>query len=385
MSRVLQVHTTYREPGGEDAVVESERVALTTSGADVIPYVVANPARTLDATAAVALSAWNPLAARRFGAVVDDVRPDVVHVHNTWFALSPSVLAQARRRRVPVVMTVHNYRMVCANGLFLREGRPCEDCLLGGARKAVRHACYRGSTITTAAAAAGIGMHRTVGTWARLVDRFLVLSDFARARLVLAGLPADRMVRADNFVPDPGPRPRPASAGDEILFVGRISPEKGLDVLLTAWRLLSPDRLRLVVIGDGPELARLKASAPPSVDFLGRRPPDVVARRLLDARALVLPSVWYEGQPLVGLEALAAGLPVVASDLGGLPELIGDDGAGVLVPPGDPEALAAALDGLDDLAVAAMSHRSRARYERLFTPEVAVQQRLRLYRQLVAS
>lgn len=369
------MHTRYREVGGEDVVVEAERTALRQAHHEVHQHIEENPAGSVAAAASLAASLWNVRSARRVSAVVEQLRPDIAHVHNTWFALSPSVVTALRRHRVPVVMTVHNYRLACVNALFLRAGAPCEKCLDHSPLQAVRHRCYRGSRATSAVAAAGISLHRGLRTWARGVDRFIVLSEFARERLVRSGLPAHRLVPGSNFVTDPGPRRSAPSASREVLFIGRVSPEKGLAVLLDAWRTTNPNGLRLVVIGDGPVRAQLQASAPADVEFTGRLPAEQVRDRLHRARALVIPSIWYEGQPMTALEGLAAGTPLVVSDIGGLPEVLGSaGGAGWTTAPGRPDELGHTVRGLlDDAAVDARGARARARYLANFTPSAAVQ------------
>jgi len=371
--RILQVHTRYRQPGGEDAVVRAERAALERTGHEVAQHIEENPTARLRAAAALGGSVWNPMSARRVVDAVDAARPDVAHVHNTWFASSPSVLSALRRRRVPVVMTVHNYRLVCANSLFLRDDTPCEKCLDRGTWPAVQHRCYRGSRATSAIAAAGIAVHRKLGTWARFVDRFIVLSRFARERLVRAGLPAERLVLGSNFVEDPGPRSTTPSTSGDVLFVGRLSSEKGAHVLLDAWRTAAPRGLHLDVIGDGPDRVRLEQDAPPGVAFLGRRPAAEVMSRLLRARALVIPSVWYEGQPVTALEGLAAGVPLVLSGIGGLPEVLGGRDAGWVSAPNRSDALARSLELLaDDTVVDDRGAHARERYLEAFTPPAAV-------------
>ena len=260
--RILQVHTRYRQAGGEDAVVEAERSALEAAGHEVVQHIEENPARPVGAAVSLAGSLWNPRSARRIGREVAAIRPDVAHVHNTWFASSPSVFAALKRRGVPVVMTVHNYRLACVNGLFLRDGAPCEKCLEHGPWPAVQHSCYRGSRATSAVAAAGIAVHSGLGTWGRLVDRFIVLSDFARSRLIRAGLPPIRLVVGSNFVADPGRRGVAPSESRNVLFVGRLAGEKGIHVLLDAWRAVSSSGLRLDIIGAGPGARACSAGAP---------------------------------------------------------------------------------------------------------------------------
>ena len=373
--RIIQLHTRYRQAGGEDSVVQAEYDALTAAGHDVAQHLAHNPTEPAAAVAALAGSMWNPRAARRAVTTLGGVRPDVAHVHNTWFALSPSVLAPLRAKRVPVVMTMHNYRLACANSLLLRDGAPCESCLDRGPWPAVQHRCYRNSTLMSAVSATGIAVHRRVGTWPRLVDRFVVLSDFARSRFIRAGLPEDRMVRGSNFVGDPGPRAAPPSMSNVVLFVGRISAEKGLHVLLEAWRQAAPVGLRLEIIGDGPahDELQLAHAHTDAVTFHGRLSGAEVMRRLLMARTLVIPSIWYEGQPVTALEGMAAGTPLLVSQIGGLPEVLGSAPAGTTFPPGDVDGLAEHLGGLtDDALVDARGAAARERYLSRYTVPTAV-------------
>jgi glycosyltransferase involved in cell wall biosynthesis len=346
--RILQVHTRYRYGGGEDAVVGAEAALLAQAGHEVVSFVAENPQRPVPTTAAMLASAWNPVAARKLRTAARLARPDVAHLHNTWFALTPSVIAALAGIGVPVVMTLHNYRLLCANASLFRDGRPCEDCVGTHPWHGVRHRCYRGSVVSSTAAAATIGLNHLVGTWERHVRLFLALNDFARQRFVSGGLPEDRVWVKPNFVSDPGRRPNPPSASRTVLFVGRLTPEKGVGDLLEAWPALGAAGLELVVIGDGPMQAELERRASPAVRFLGRLAPRAVQQWMLRSRALVFPSWLYEGQPLSVLEAFAAGLPVLASGLGGNAELVGAVGDEWLVRPHDAAALARGLQVLAD-------------------------------------
>jgi glycosyltransferase involved in cell wall biosynthesis len=346
--RILQVNTRYRYPGGEDAVAAAEAALLARAGHEVVSFVAENPQQPVPTTASMLASAWNPVTARKLRAVARRTRPDVAHVHNTWFALSPSVVAALDGAGVPVVMTLHNYRLLCANASLFRDGRPCEDCVGSHPWHGVRHRCYRRSVASSTAVAATISLNRLVGTWQRHVRLFLVLNDFARRRFVSGGLPEDRIWVKPNFVSDPGRRATPPSESRTVLFVGRLTPEKGVGELLEAWPAAGSAGLELVVIGDGPMRAELERRVPPAVRFLGQLAPPAVQEWMLRARALVFPSWLYEGQPLSVLEAFASGLPVLASRLGGNAELVGAVGDQWLVRSQDAAALARGLQTLAD-------------------------------------
>jgi glycosyltransferase involved in cell wall biosynthesis len=366
--RVLQLHTRYREPGGEDALVAAEADLLRRHGHDVVQHQLGNPRDPAGAAAALAASPWNPVEARQVRGLAERLRPDVAHVHNTWFAMSPAVLWALRRAGVPVVVTLHNFRLLCVNGYLFRDGAPCEDCVGSHPWHGVRHGCYHGSRLLSVPPAGTIALHRRLGTWTRCVDLFLVLNEFARERFARGGLPADRIRVKANFVADPGRRSVPASSSREVLYVGRLSPEKGVGVLVEAWRRVAARTgLELVIVGDGPERAELERAAPPGIRFEGQLPAARVRERMAAARSLVLPSIWYEGQPMVALEALAAGLPVLASRTGGIPALLGPLGEDWLVAPGA-EAWAASLGRLQEpQRVEEAARRARRTYEASYT------------------
>ena len=292
--KVLQVHNSYRERGGEDAVVAAEAELLRQGGHTVHQLLEQNPATALGSAGRLAVAAGNPMAARRVRQVVRNATPDVAHVHNTWFSITPSGVLALRKESIPVVMTLHNYRLSCLNAQLLRDGSPCQLCVGSHPWHGVRYRCYRDSVAASAAGALTIAVQSARHTWERAVDRFIVLTEFAKQLSVRSGLPEDRLVVKPNFTADPGPRSQPPSASNEVLFVGRLSPEKGADVAIAAWRAVTKD-LRLVVIGDGPERARLEAMAPDGVEFAGLLPAAAVGERMRSARALVFPSRWYEG------------------------------------------------------------------------------------------
>ena len=373
--RVLQVHNRYRELGGEDVMVGSEAGLLRSAGLEGFQHQVQNPMSDPGAVGALAVSAWNPVAVSTVRRLVGEVRPDVAHVHNTWYSLSPAVVRTLRRAGVPVVMTLHNYRLMCVNAQLFRDGRPCELCVGSHPWRGVAYRCYRDSFLASAAVATSIGVHRALGTWVRDVELFFALTEFARERLLVAGLPPEKVVVKPNFVDDPGERMVGPSGSNRVLYVGRLAREKGVDVLLEAWRRASLSGLELWLVGDGPMRAELEADAPSGVHFAGRVSSDRVRELMLTSRSLTVPSIVYEGQPVVQLEALAAGLPMTVSNLGGVAETLGDSGAGIQVPAGDPSAWADALDRLtDDDFVEQAGRAARTRYQKYYTPQIALNQ-----------
>jgi len=376
----MQIHTRYREPGGEDVAVHAERRLLTDAGHEVKTLEFENAAGTLRALRQLAASPWNARSAHRATEAVQGFRPDVVHVHNTWFAASPAVLYGARRSRTAVLMTLHNFRLGCVNGLLFRDGVVCEDCVGSHPWHGVLHRCYRGSAGASAVAATQIALHRRLGSWSALVDMFIALSRFSIPRHVANGVPGERIVLKRNHVDDPGPRELPPSAARDVLFVGRLSAEKGLERLVDAWGQAAPEGLRLVLVGDGPMRARLAENTTPNVEVRGLATADEVMRRMLHARALVVPSEWYEGQPMVVLEALSAGLPVMGSDIGGLAEVLAEAPHCWRIPPSDTGAWTRALAELRDDRVDVAGREARDLYERKYATRVALDDLLGAYR-----
>jgi len=238
-------------------------------------------------------------------------------------------------------MTLHNFRLMCLPATFLRKGQICEDCLGRLPWPGVVHGCYRGSRAQSAVLATSLVLHRRLGTFER-VRRFIAVSGFVRDKHVEAGFDPSRVVVKPNFA---WPGPLREGPGRFFLFLGRLSREKGVATLLSAWR---EDLGRLLVVGDGPEAPRLRRLAPGGVEFRGTVSPEAPRRLVAQARAVLVPSIWYEAFSRVVVEAYAAGVPVVASRIGALPEVIEDGVTGLLAEPGDPASWAAAVERLCD-------------------------------------
>lgn len=372
--RVLQVHTEYREAGGEDAVVASEAALLRAGGHEVIQWTNQNPGGGVATITALLQSPANRGAAKAVAIAARRAQPDAVHVHNTWYATSPAVFGALQQAVAgPVVMTLHNYRLTCANGLLLRDGVPCELCVGSGPWNAVRFGCYRDSRPLSAAAAATISINRRRRSWADGVDRFLALTEFAKGRMEAAGLPVAKLEVKPNFVPDPGTRKVAAAESHRVLFVGRVASEKGVGTLLEAWAAAAPPGLELVVAGDGPQFAELQSRAVPGVTLLGRVDRTEVQRLMFESRALVFPSEWYEGMPMTLLEAFSSGLPVMGSNLGSMTEMLEPFGSRWLAAPGSVDSWAEALANLtEDAAVADASAIARRLWEDNYGPERAL-------------
>lgn len=367
--RVLQLHTRHRVGGGEDGVVEAEAGLLRGAGHDVKQVIAHNPRNAIKAAAAFAAAPWNAAATHRVRHEVDLFVPDVAHIHNNWFAMSPAVISALRKGGVPIVVTLHNYRLFCINGYLYRDGGPCEDCVGSSPWPGVQHRCYFGSRPLSAVAAGTRALHDRLDTY-NDVDVFIALTDFQRDLVLRGGLPEDRVVVKANSVEDPGPRTNLPSASKVVLTVGRLSEEKGLAAMVAAWIAAAPDGLELVIVGAGPLQDELDALARGhSIRLAGHLDRGSVQQLLLRSRALLMPSLWYEGLPLAVLEAFAAGLPVLASDLGGLRETVGVLDERFLVDPTE-TAWTSALGLLGDGgALDVASLRARAAYDDSYRPE----------------
>ncbi len=346
--KVLAVHNEYQQRGGEDAVLEAEAKLLTEHQNTVVRYQRDN-VELCDRGGFSSLGAgietvWASRSHHEITSLIAKEKPDVAHFHNTLPLISPAAYYACAEAGVPVVQTLHNYRLLCPAATFLRDGKLCEACLSRSVPwPGVLHACYRGSRPATAAVAAMLAVHRAIGTWREKVNVYVALSEFARRKFIEGGLPAKRIVVKPNFVaPDPGLKWAP---GEYALYVGRLSEEKGIRLLLSAWRLLR-DPVPLRIAGAGPlqdeaaaEICRMK----PGVELLGSLSPRRIIELMHRASFLVVPSICFENFPLAVAEAFACGLPVIASRIGSLTEIIADGATGLQVLPGDAQDLAAKI------------------------------------------
>jgi glycosyltransferase involved in cell wall biosynthesis len=336
--KILIAHNHYQQPGGEDIVFENEARLLTSAGHDVRTLVVSNDmiASPIGKALAAIRTVENPVGIAAMAQALEGFRPDLVHVHNFFPLLSPAVYRVCHSAGIPVVQTLHNYRAICSAALLLRKGKTCRLCVKGSPIWGVIHRCYRGSVIGSAAAGRMIAVHRKRQTWSKAVDRYIALTEFGRSIFVEAGFPPDRTEIKPNFIEDPG-APSEDWRRDGVLYVGRLSSEKGVRYLVEA---CTSRGYPLRIAGSGPELAALRESAPPNVTILGNLSRDAVMNEMKHAAVLVVPSIWYEGFPMVIIEAFACATPVIASKIGALAELVEDGATGFHVPAANSPALA---------------------------------------------
>lgn len=373
--RILFVHNAYQQRGGEDSVVDAEVELLRSRGHEVVRFSRDNHAiATMGRFDLLRQTLWSRPARADFSALVRSFQPDVVHVHNTFPLISPSVYWAASELGIPVVQTLHNFRLMCPQAMFLRNGQVCEDCLGKLPWRGAMRGCYRDSKLQSSVLAGMVSMHRGLGTWQNKVTRYIALNDFCRNKFIEGGLPAERIVIKPNFVDF---LPPIAVDRKDFLFVGRLSAEKGIDTLVTASGMVEAAGVQ--VAGTGPEAELLNAV--PNIRALGALTGDQVREAMAGAMALVLPSIWYENFPRTLVEAFGCGLPVIASRIGALAELVEDRVTGLLFEPGDPASLADTMRwALEHPAeMAAMGKAARAHYEANFTAERNYQQLLAIY------
>jgi glycosyltransferase involved in cell wall biosynthesis len=378
--KILIIHNSYQQAGGEDTVVTREAALLRENGNEVCLHSVSNDA--IRGLWRKAVTAWRTpyslWGLKEITRVINETQPEVAHVHNFFPLLTPSIYDACLEAKVPVVQTLHNYRTICAAGLLMRDGKPCEDCIEGTPYQAVLHGCYRDSRLGSLAVARMIDVHRRRGTWTEKVDRFIVLTEFSKNKFVEAGFPSAKIAVKPNFVEVTEPEKPVNAEGKGALYVGRLSQEKGIETLLRAWRSLD---VPLRIVGDGPLLEMVKGKARGTVAALGRKKPRQVFEEMARALFLVMPSECYENFPLTLVEAFAQGLPVIASRPGAMEEIIENKVTGLHFTAGDAEDLAGkvrwANEHLDEMRE--MGRNARLVYEEKYAPEINYRQLLDIY------
>jgi glycosyltransferase involved in cell wall biosynthesis len=388
--RILLVHNRYRSaaPSGENRVVDQESEALAALGQEVMRFgrssdEIAQWPAAKKATLPVR-TIWSRETYRDLKALLQRHRPDVVHVHNTFPLLSAAVLHACRDVRVPVVATLHNYRLVCASGTFFRGGAVCHDCAGRLPIPGILHGCYRGSQAATAPLALAMGLHRQA--WRSLISAYIFVSASQRDLLQEFGFPPGRVFVRHNLIPRRSMLPGTRMAS--VLYAGRLDEAKGARLLMAGWdrylQKTGEPGLKLGIAGGGPlehEMAAW-AAARPSVEMYGTVSSDRCAELISQARAVLVPSAWQETFGLVAVEAMAAGVPPIASGHGSFTELITPGLDGVLFSPGDPAALALAIGDVeaDPQRYEAYGRQARKTYEERFDPQRSVEDLLRIYR-----
>ena len=387
---ILVIHNRYQQFGGEDAVVSAEVDLLRRAGHRVVQYVRDNTTLAnwppLRKASLLFSTTWDRSAYAEIRSLIDKEQPDIAHCYNLIPQVSPAAYYACKSAGVPVVQTLHNYRLLCPAGTCFRKSAVCTKCVRGLVSSA-RHGCYRGSRLQSAAVALMLTTHRWCGTWDHAVDAYLTPSRFCRDYFIAAGLPPAKVHLKPNFVSlDPGQR---TNRGDYAMFAGRLSPEKGVLEMLKAWQHLP--HIPLLVAGDGPlyDEARslIERSASGHVNLLGRLDPQKTIACMKGARLLVFPSRWYESFGLGLIEAAACGIPAVASRIGAIPELVIDNQTGLLF---DPENFSELSDKVQwawthPAKMEIMGGAARQLYEREFTAEKNYQALMNIYHKVARN
>jgi glycosyltransferase involved in cell wall biosynthesis len=379
---VLVAHNYYQQSGGEDQVFVDEANLLESHGHQVHRYTLHND--QIETTSPLELlgkTIWNWEVYRELRSRIRQHQIQIVHFHNTFPLISPAAYYAAKAEGAGVVQTFHNYRLLCPNALFLRDGKVCEDCLGQPIPwQGVQHNCYRGSKSASAAVVTMLTTHRLLGTWNQQVDAYIALTEFARDKFIQGGLPAEKVFVKPNFVdPDPGIG---EGKGGYALFVGRLSVEKGIDVLLEAWKQLGA-KIPLKILGDGtlaPEVSKATEQLM-GVEWLGRQPMDAVYALMQDAQFLIFPSKWYEGLPRTLIESFACGTPVMAANLGAMSDFVTPYETGLHFQPGNADDLVAQVEWAiaHPDVLSSMRYRARTEFEVKYTPKHSYQQLLEIY------
>lgn len=366
------MHTQYQVSGGEDSAVATMQDVLASAGHDVHTVLFNN---INNSAIKFAGSMYNPASAHRVTREAKLFTPDVVHIHNTWFGGSPSVVRALRNGPAAIVGTLHNFRPLCINGAFFREGKPCLECLEQPYIPGLRHACFRSHTASIPATLTQVATKRGVRL-SRWFDHAFVLSEFSLNMYVQAGWPPYKISVAKNTVAGTSRGLATPGTSQKLLFVGRDSPEKGLETLLNAWPIFHQRNPSVELRLAGIERCNLAGTT-----ALGRLTPDEVRGEMLSARALLVPSVCFENQPMVIVEAMCAGLPSVVSNHGSLPEMVGGAGgeAGIVASPDNPVDWAARMESLWSIDVDAIGSSARSRYEMNHRPDVVAARTVDVY------
>ena len=385
--KILTVHNKYKIRGGEDESRESEDRLLLARGHEIRYVIYDNSTIGESGLVRVGMQAtWARGPYEDLQSEIKAWRPDILDVHNFFPLASPAVHHAARRLGVPTVQTLHNYRLLCPGATFYRNGQVCEDCTrypfpLPG----VIHGCYRQSSLQSGSVALMIASHRLLRTWRETVSLFIAVSDFEKRKFVENGFTGSKISVKPNFVLSAG---EPGPGGEDFLFVGRLSPEKGLDTLIRAMESnMVPARLN--VVGDGPLMPVVQSAAERNsrIRYLGRRPQAEVLDMMAHARCVVFPSEWYETFGRVAAESFAKGTPVIASQIGAVAEIVDDGRTGFHFEPGNSQDLARVMAKAcaEPRTLTEMRKEARREYEAKYTPERNYQMLIAAYEQAIAN
>lgn len=390
--KIILAHNRYQFAGGEDVVVQAEKALLESYDHEVLVLEVDNNnivgawSKAKAATGAIYSSTSRDL----LHTEITQFQPNVVHIHNFFPILSPSVYDSCWNSNVPVVQTLHNYRLGCPNALLFRDGKVCEDCLDKPVPwPGVMHGCYRGSITQSAVVATMLAVHRLRGTWQKRVNAYITLTNFQKGKMIQAGLPEEKIHVKPNFAFDPGSPVDTDVVGSYALYAGRLSVEKGVATLIDAY-MQNDSLMPLQIVGDGPLRNTLQERVQAlglenKIKFLGQQEKTSVLTLMRSAQVLIFPSIWYETFGLTIIEAFACGLPVIASRIGCMMELVEDSVTGLHFETGNSLDLAEKMSWAitHKHEIAQMKKNARQVYETRYIPKYNYQQLMNIYHQVV--
>ncbi len=383
--KILVIHNKYQIVGGEDTVLKNEVELLISNGNEVTLHTANNESIVSFFDKFITLlsvpfsfSSYNVMKK-----LLLTIMPDVVHVHNYFPLLSPSIFYACNKLKIPVVHTLHNYRAVCPTALLMHDGKLNETSIKHSSWWTVSKRVYRDSFIGSLSLACMVELHKKIGTWQTKIDRFIALTEFSRQKYIEAGWPADKFVVKPNFIEDPFNGVSSLDKkGGYALFVGRLSEEKGIDILFDAFKKVD---FTLKVIGDGPLNDFVEENANGNVEFLGRKEKKDVLELVQNASFIIMPSTWYEGFPMVLVEAFACGTPALVSKLGSMEEIIVDGTTGLYFEAGNSSDLTTKIQLMIDnpVTVYGMGVNARAEYLAKYTPEKNYEMLINTYQQAI--
>jgi len=384
--KILVGHNYYQQAGGEDAVFRSQVAMLKSFGHEVCLYERHNDEIKPDIFSKISHAAtlrWSQSSYDQMRSLLRSFKPDIVHFHNTFYVMTPAVFYACKDEGVPVVVSLHNFRLMCINGLFFRDGKSCEDCLQGPSIPGIIHRCYRGSMLFSALAADMTDYHWRRKTWENVVDRFIVATEFSKSKYVQAGISSEKIMVLPHFVEEPSHH---ASSKEEYaLYAGRLSQEKGVDLLLKAWEQIKD--IPLYIVGGGPKQKEMedfiKIKGLANVKMLGFLESAEYTKILAQAKFLVVPSVCYENFPRVVVEAYACGVPVLANRLGTMEEIVEEGMTGMLFSGAQDLAAKAREIVKDKNKYAQLSANTRQAYEKKYTSQRHYEQLIGIYEGMI--
>ena len=383
--KVLLCHNFYTQAGGEDTVFYNEKKLLESNDHIVSLYIEKNNTiNNLTKKFSVFMnSAYSEKAKLKFKNLLDLESPDIVHIHNFFPLITPSIYEACKEYNVPAIQTLHNYRIICSAATLLKDGKICEICIKNSPYHSVIHKCYQQSYIGSFALARMISTHNVLDTWNEKLHSIIVLTNFSKNKFTEAGINPLKLTVKPNFIEDPKIK-KQVNAKKYILFVGRLSIEKGIDFLISAWHSNS-NLPELRIIGDGPLYKQYSNKKLSNITFLGRKEKNEIYQEMSNASCLVFPSIWYEGFPMVILEAFAIGLPVVSSNLGSMSSIIKNGYNGLHFEPSNKADLikkVLSISNNNELE-AELSKNARTDYEQFYTPEKNYEMLINIYKRAI--